>query len=188
MKIPPTIRATMRQRILREEKPIAQRKHPTLNIQHRTSNVARFCSWVSDVRCWMFDVFFTSSTLATLPSHHQERKRFSTPLRPAAVSPLRGWRCNFARCSKPQPSSRATIALEIAAAIRSSDLRSTKSRPGYDRVRIHCPGAHPPRSHYRPSFELVRPSPIRMREWVTATRLYCESKSPRRSQAQGRAQ
>src|SRR5947208_6508234 len=119
---------------------------------------------------------------------HRERKRFSIALRRAAVSPLRGWRCNFAHCSKPQLSSPATIALEIAAAIHSSYLRSTKSRPEYDHDQTLQTTAHLPRSHYRPSFALVRPSPIRMREWVTATRLYCESKSPRRSQALGREQ
>src|SRR5205823_2990201 len=117
-----------------------------------------------------------------------ERKRFSIALRPAAVSPLRGWRCNFARCSKRQRSSRATTALEIAADIRSNDLRSTISRPEYDHDQTLQTVAHPPRSHYRPSSALVRPSPTRMLEWVTAMRLYCESKLPRRSQALRREQ
>jgi hypothetical protein len=45
--------------LLREES-IAQKTHPTLNIEHRASNVVCCCSWALGVRRSMLDVFLTS--------------------------------------------------------------------------------------------------------------------------------
>src|SRR4030081_3434946 len=74
-----------------------------------------------------------------------------------------------------------------AQAIRSSDLRSTGSRPEHDRARIRYPVAHPPRSRCRPSCAQDRQSPFPMREQATARKPCGDNKWPPRSPAGTRA-
>src|SRR5205807_4501546 len=94
---------------------------------------------------WTFGVWFICSSLPTLPNRLRARTRQELAL-PCAVAPLlRGRDRNFAHCNRRRPFSPATTPPEIAAAIHSTDLRSTKARREHDRARTRHPAEHPPK-------------------------------------------
>src|SRR5207248_10847162 len=106
----------------------------------------------------MFGVFFTSEFSPILPIRHRARKRsffrryLLVALLHEVVAQLLQRRCNFLRYNTQLLFYPATIAREIAEAIRSNRLHSTESHPEYDRSRIPRPPGHPPTSPYRPNF------------------------------------
>src|SRR4029434_1592679 len=98
-----------------------------------------------------------TSSSPILPSRHRERRPLSSGPHRANVSRRRVRHCTSRRCNNRHLVSPATSSAEIAAVIRSSDLRSTKTLPEHDRPRTRHPAARPPISRHHPTTLPDRP-------------------------------